>query len=144
ADDLTVYPLTFSWAKFAYHRFTRRRVLENMAAFMPVTHELAQRFGSFGKPSEVIGNGIDLEQFRPAPQVPASDRARLIFVGSPDTPWHGLERVAELARLFPEMPVDIVGETRDGWMRFARGASPPDSLHFHGHLLRTKYAPLLH
>lgn len=134
SDDLTEYPLTLSRAKQLYHRLTRGRVLRPVRAFVPVTHELGARFASFGKPAEVIANGIDLAAFPSAP-LPAPDGPlRLVFIGSRDTPWHGLERVAELGTLFPTATVDVIGTER---------VPAPANVIFHGELPRTKYEPLL-
>lgn len=136
SDDLTEYPVTLSWAKNAYHRATRLRVLRTVSGLVPVTHELADRFSNLQLPAEVIANGIDLSDF---PLVPAPGRGaplHLLFVGSAGTPWHGLERVAELAELFPEATIDVVGLDR-------ASAGGPSNLHFHGALPRAGYAPLV-
>ncbi|MEO5959892.1 MAG: glycosyltransferase family 4 protein [Opitutaceae bacterium] len=136
SDDLTEYPLTLSRAKLAYHRATRRRLLRTIAGFVPVTHELGERFAGFGRPAEVIANGIDLAGFPALPPPDAHGPLRLIFVGSAGSPWHGLERVAELARMFPEVTVDVVG-------RHAPDAIAAPNLRFHGPLLQPRYEPLL-
>lgn len=137
SDDLTEYPLTLSASKVLYHRITRRRVLTAVTGFVAVTRELAGRFAGFGKPTEVIGNGFDFDE-QPAanPALARTERPRLIFVGSAGSPWHGLDRVAELAGLLPGADFDVVGCDRPA------GASPPN-LHFHGRLTRDRYEPLL-
>ena len=134
SDDLHEYPLTFSHAKLLYHRLTRRRVLTTAAGFVPVTHELGRRFAAFGKPEEIIGNGIALDAFTIAPLPGADSPVRLVFIGSRDTPWHGTERVAELGRLFPDAVVDVIG---------AEAVPAPVNVHFHGELPRERYEPLL-
>ncbi|HUG11951.1 MAG TPA: glycosyltransferase, partial [Opitutaceae bacterium] len=136
SDDLAEYPITLSRAKLAYHRLTRRRVLSSVAGFVHVTHELAVRFQPFGKPAQVIGNGIDLDAFAPAPVTVSSAPLRLIFIGSSGTPWHGLERLAELACLLPEFHFDVVGCP-------APPEPQPPNLQFHGALTRVAYEPLL-
>lgn len=134
SDDLKEYPLTLSRAKMLYHRLTRGRVLWPVAGFVPVTHELATRFAGFRKPSEVMGNGIALDAFPHAP-VPAPDAPlRLVFIGSRDTPWHGLERVAEIGTLFPTATVDVIG---------TETVPAPANVVFHGPLPRAQYEPLL-
>lgn len=144
SDDRTEYPLTLSPAKLAYHRLTRSRILTTVSGFVAVTHELGTRFATFGKPTEVIANAITLDEFTPAPPAPTSPM-RLVFVGTAGTPWHGLERIAELARLFPEIAIDIVGCTTRDWQQVTgRAESPPAQLKFHGPLPRADYEPLLH
>lgn len=142
SDDLAEYPLTLSAAKLAYHRLTRRRVLGAVSAFVPVTHELAARFAEFGHPAEVIANGIDLEAFVPTPPTDATNPPRLIFVGSAGTPWHGLERVAELVEICPGFTIDIIGCTAADCPRPTATALPA-ALRFHGPLTRTQYEPLI-
>ena len=134
SDDVTEYPLTFSRAKFLYHRLTRRRLLGSVAGMVHVTHELQVRFAGFGKPSEVIGNGIELGAFKSPPASEAAAPCRLVFIGSRATPWHGLERVAEFGTLFPDAIVDMIGPER---------VPAPANVHFHGERTRAHYEPLL-
>lgn len=143
SDDLTEYPVSLSRTKLAYHWLTRNRILKTVTAFVPVTRELAQRFSGFGRPAEAIGNGIDLAGFTTL-RPPDSSSLRLAFAGSAGTPWHGLDRVGELARLFPDVVCDIVGCTREDW-RAATSSSeePPANLVFHGNLPRSRYEPLM-
>lgn len=136
SDDLTEYPLTLSRAKWTYHRLTRRRVLAAVTAFVPVTRELRARFAAFGKPAEVIANGIELEPVSTAAIRREASATRLVFVGSDGTPWHGLERVAELSRMFPQVGIDVVGCSAPA----AVPASP--AIRFHGPLPRDDYAPM--
>lgn len=134
SDDLTEYALTLSRAKQLYHRLTRGRVLRPVVGFIPVTHELAARFATFAKPGLVIGNGIALDTFPSAPAPAPGAPVRLVFIGSRDTPWHGLERIAELGRLFPDAVVDVIGTER---------VDAPANVQFHGELPRRRYEPLL-
>lgn len=138
SDDQTEYPLTLSPLKLAYHRATRAKVLQAAAAFVPVTRELATRFASFGKPTEVIANSIDLADFSLAP-LPAV-ASSLVFVGSRGTPWHGLERLGEIATLLPQVAIDVIGCGAADWP----GPAPaPATMRFHGELTREHYAPLV-
>jgi glycosyltransferase involved in cell wall biosynthesis len=134
SDDLTEYPLTLSRTKVLFHRLTRGRALRAVAAFVPVTHELAARFASFQKPCEIIGNGIALGAFSIAPLPSLNAAARMVFIGSRDTPWHGLERVAELAALFPDITVDVIG---------TEPVKARANVIFHGELPRVRYELLL-
>jgi glycosyltransferase involved in cell wall biosynthesis len=136
SDDLAEYPLTLSRAKVAYHRLTRNRILRAVAGFITVTNELAGRLAGFGKPGEVIGNGIALADFPLLPPPDSERPPRLVFMGSAGSPWHGLDRVTDLARLIPGMPIDIIGESTPA-------APLPTAIHFHGPLTRERYEPLL-
>ena len=139
SDDLAEYPLTLSRAKVIYHRLTRNRLLRTVTGFVAVTNELATRFAGFGKPCEVIANGIALADFPPLPCPEPGQPPRLVFMGSPGSPWHGLDRVAALARVLPDMPVDIIGRSSpDGTEN-----PSPAIMCFHGILPRDRYEPLL-
>lgn len=143
SDDRVEYALTLSRAKQWYHRLTRSRVLRSVRAFVPVTHELAERLAVFGRPAETIGNSIALDEFTPLPPAPADAPLRAIFVGSPQTPWHGLDRVAELATLFPAIGFDVIGCTFEQWRQITGAVAPaPTNVVFHGSLLRSRYEPL--
>jgi len=145
SDDTTEYALTLSPAKQLYHRFTRTRLLRAVSGFVPVTHELAQRFAPFGHPVCTIANAGDLASFCLLPAPDPAANLRLVFMGSPGTPWHGLDRLSELARLAPELRFDIIGCTVGDWCAEmkTRDSSPPPNLLFHGHLSRTQYEPML-
>lgn len=143
SDDLAEYPLTLSRAKVWYHRLTRKRVLGAVRGFVAVTHELAERFRPFGHATEVIANGIDLAAFAPAPLPPAG-APRLCFIGNTGSPWHGLERMAELATLFPDTTIDVIGWTADQWRDAAPATPPPPNVRLHGMLPRARYEPLVH
>jgi glycosyltransferase involved in cell wall biosynthesis len=134
SDDVAEYPLTFSRAKFIYHRLTRSRVLRAVSGLVHVTRELHARFAAFGKPAAVIGNGIELNAFETAPTPDPSGPLRLVFIGSRATPWHGTERVAELGQLFPDVVVDVIG---------AAPVAGPPNVHFHAELPRDRYEPML-
>lgn len=140
SDDQREYPLTLGRLQNLYHRFTRRRVLAPVRGFVPVTRELAQRFASFGQPSLVVANSIDLDSFSTLAPADTSAPVHLAFLGSPGTPWHGLDRLGELAALLPEATIDIIGCARSEW---DPASAPPPNLIFHGHLTRDRYQPLL-
>lgn len=140
SDDQREYPITLSLLQNIYHRLTRLRVLAPICGFVPVTHELAQRFAGFGQPALVVANSIDLDSFATLPPPDISTPVRLAFLGSPGTPWHGIDRMGELAALLPDVIVDIIGCTRSDWIPTA---APPANLIFHGHLTREHYQPLL-
>jgi glycosyltransferase involved in cell wall biosynthesis len=142
SDDTIEYALTLSRTKRLYHRLTRGRILRCVRGFVPVTRELAVRFAHFGKPAEVIGNSIDLANFRLLPPPDPAKPQGLVFVGSPGSPWHGLVRVGELAALFPCCRFDVIGCTPSGWREAGAGDAPPN-VRLHGPLMREHYEPLI-
>lgn len=142
SDDQKEYPLTLGYLKNLYHRLSRHRVLQAMAGFCPVTHELAERFSEFQRPQKVIGNAISLKLFDLLPIAENSSRLRLAFIGSPRTPWHGLDRLGELASLVPNICIDIIGCELSDYTAVS-SAAPCANLTFHGHLSRARYESIL-
>jgi hypothetical protein len=136
-DDVAEFRLFSRW-KHAVGLASRGLLLRAAAGLVFVTDELAHSpsFASFGKPSVVIGNGIALSEYPEFP-APANDRPRLVFLGHPGTPWHGLDHVVELALSVRDWQFDIVGpaatEIRD----------PPSNVTFHGSLEVQEYAPIM-
>jgi glycosyltransferase involved in cell wall biosynthesis len=144
SDDTREYALTLGPIKNIYHLATRRRVLRRIAGFCPVTFELASLLSSFGAPIKTIGNGIPLSDFVPLP--PAQARTappRLIFIGTEGSPWHGLERLAELADLFPGWSIDVIGISAEAWVKQTNGLVIPPNVTLHGRLNHADYMPLL-
>ena len=142
SDDTFEYALTLGPAKNLYHRLTRRRVLRSVSAFVPVTNELSRIAVSFDRPVEVIANSIGLADLSPLSPAPSDAPPRLAFMGTARTPWHGLDRIAELARLFPDWGFDVVGDDSETWPADQAGPVPPN-LALHGTLSRERYLPLL-
>lgn len=137
-DDLAEFRLQ-SLKRYWLARLTRGLLLRRTAGLVFVTRELAAspRFTRYRRPGVVIANGIDLSSVKPAPPVD-NPQPRLVFLGHPDTPWHGVEHVVELAAAFPEWRIDIVGPALG-----ALSMAPPHNLHTHGPMTSSEYRPLL-
>lgn len=138
-DDLREYRLVLSRPRYLYHRVARAGLFRRARGFIFVTRELetAASFARWRKPSTVIANGIDLSSYPAHPAVP-KPRPRLVFIGSPGHPWHGLDKVLALARACPDWDFDIVGPSR------AQGAEPVSAnVRFHGYLRREDYDAIL-
>lgn len=143
SDDVREYRLTLDPLRVLYHRFTRSRVLRPVAGFVTVTHELGGRFANWQRPTLVVGNSISLADFPSLPAAPSADPLRLIFLGTPGSPWHGLERVVELAQILPEFQFDVVGLDAAAWQKQVPAGPQPENLTLHGNLSRRDYEPLL-
>ena len=89
----------------AWNVLNRRWLFGGSPGVVCVTRELA---GSFGGRVEVVANGADPDAVPTLP-APANERPRAVFVGSPGMPWHGVDRLLELAGALPEMDFDLVG-----------------------------------
>jgi len=142
SDDQREYPLTLGPLKNLYHRLTRHRVLSPILGFVPVTRELARVAHPFRRPVEVIANAIRLDSLPALPAPPPGFPVNLVFIGSARTPWHGLERIGELARIFPQWQFHVVGDDVSIWP-LVSPQPPPPNLTFHGTLPRDRYLPLV-
>jgi Glycosyltransferase Family 4 len=122
-----------------YNEVNRRILLGRAKALVTVTRELSRSpsFTRFRKPTRVIGNGVDLDALRELPP-PANERPQIVFLGSVDQVWHGVDKLGALARLMPDADFHVVGYARQDF-RF----TPPDNLYAHGALARHEFEPIL-
>ncbi|MFP6667571.1 MAG: glycosyltransferase family 4 protein [Pirellulales bacterium] len=136
-DDVSEYRTSMTRRAYLYHRLTRRRLFLGCRGIVTVTQSLADGLRAYGKPTTAVPNGIDLEQFPSLPP-PDNDAPRLAFLGSPNMPWHGVDKVAKLAELNPDWRIDLIGPAASGF-----NSSAPANIHWHGYLDRDQYQPLL-
>lgn len=127
------------WPLALYNRLTRAICLRRAAGFVTVSEELARtpEFARFGKLSKVIPNGYDLTGIVPLP-APANRTPRLVFVGTPNYPWHGVDKLVQFARSYPGLQVDIIG-----YSDLPGGGEPPPNLRLHGYLKSSAYLGVL-
>ncbi|MDQ2982479.1 MAG: hypothetical protein M3R70_00935 [Actinomycetota bacterium] len=121
----------------AFNALNRRLVLGAAAGIVFVTRELAASpaFARYTRRRLVLGNGLDPGGVE-ALSAPANERPRLVFVGTPDHPWHGVDKIADLARRMRGADFDLVGP--DPAM-----AGLPANATAHGLLERESYLPIL-
>ncbi len=126
-------PLRWWWA-----RMTRDLALRLASGIVAVSHEIAAdpSVVRLRRPVTVVPNGVDLEVATPLPPT-GNAQPRLVFVGTPGLPWHGVDRIEELAARFPDWTFDVVGPKPH---ELSRGL-PNVSLH--GSVTRAALAPLL-
>ena len=122
-----------------YNRFTRGILFRRVRGMVTVSRELAESpaFTRYHKPIRVIANGWDLDGF---PQLPAPSNPvpRLVFIGNPGYVWHGVDKLVILARLLPDVHVDIIGYSQ------LPGFAPlPANLTLHGYLALPEYKTVL-
>jgi len=140
-NDLEEYALQLDPIRFLYHRLTRGLLLKSVRGIVFVTGELQRlpAFDRWGKASIVIGNGVALDRFERAP-APARGRPRLVFAGEPGLPWHGVDKIVELARREPGWDFDIVG-LQPGAVDYDLCNVP--NLSFHGYLTGEEYQAVM-
>lgn len=108
-DDLAEYCLR-KGLRCWYNRQTRALLLRGAAGFVFVTHELAAstRFARCAQPRVVIGNGIALTDYGLLPP-PSNADPHLVFMGTAGQAWHGVDKVVQMAELFPQWHFDVIG-----------------------------------
>jgi hypothetical protein len=122
-----------------YNRLTRGILLRRVRGLVTVSYELAESsaFTCFHKPTCVIANGVDLNGFGQLP-APSNEIPRLAFIGSPGYSWHGVDKLVSLAKLVPDVHLDIIG------YEDLPGFGPlPDNITLHGYLPESGYRKIL-
>ncbi len=122
-----------------YNQFTRGIILGNASGHIFANSGLmgTPEFDRFHKESIVLTNGIDLES-TPSYPAPNNTPPHLIFIGTPGMAWHGLDKLVELARTYPDLIIDIVGMSEiDGF------SDLPWNLILHGYLSGAAYESML-
>jgi glycosyltransferase involved in cell wall biosynthesis len=119
-----------------YNDVNRRVLIRRARGLACVTHELAASpsFARFGKPSVVVGNSVDLDAIQPVPVAPRDGPPHVVFLGTRGQPWHGIDKIVELARALPEVEFDVIGYSPDAL------SGAPANVRAHGTLGRREYA----
>jgi glycosyltransferase involved in cell wall biosynthesis len=137
-NDLTQHE-ELGWVYSLYNRFTRGIFLSRIHGLVAVSRELAvsSSFAAYRKPTLVIANGIDLSGLVQLP-APFNKIPRLVFIGSPGNSWHGVDKLIELARLVPDIHLDIVG-----YSELPEYEPLPINITLHGYLTMQNYLTVL-
>ena len=85
----------------------------------------------------MIANGVDLNKFVQLP-APANHIPRLVFIGSPGYLLHGVDKLVTLARLIPDIQLDIVG-----YSQLPNFEPLPENITLHGYLALQEYQNVL-
>lgn len=122
-----------------YNEYNRRSLINAARGIVCVTHELAASVLPFRKPTVVIANGIDVAEICPsAAHIPPRSRPRLVWLGTYNEPWHGLDKVVWLATQMSDCDFFLVGITGE-----ALPQPVPRNIQTHGRLDRAEYDKLL-
>lgn len=139
SDDLLEFKIGPAW-RYHYNRLTRAAFYRRVSGMVSVSYELVQKphFAKFAKPTVVIGNSIELAKYDPLPPH-RNAHPRLVFLGSKGQSWHGLDKLVELADLFPQWQFDIVGLTAEEVEIHAK----QPNITYHGFLPHAAYAAVI-
>jgi hypothetical protein len=126
-------------AQNLYNRLTRGIILGSAAGLVFASRELMELpdFSKYHRPGIVITNSVDLGStpFYPAPN---NTPPHLVFIGTPGMAWHGVDKLVNLAKAFPDLVIDIVGMDKiEGVNRL------PGNLILHGFLQGADYETVL-
>lgn len=124
---------------YIYNRLTRGITLVNSAGLVCVTRELANanEFVKFQKPMIVISNGINISKIKPFPP-PCNVHPRMVFIGTPNMPWHGVEKLIVFANKFPDIIIDIIGYNKIPDIEMT-----PNNIKLHGYLHGERYREIM-
>jgi glycosyltransferase involved in cell wall biosynthesis len=137
SDDISEFRLGNRFRHW-YNYLTRRYIFLNVKGLVFESHQLAglPHFARFGRPYLVIGNSIDLQRFRTSP-APKNADPIIVFIGSANQSWHGIEKIFWLARRFKHWRFDLIGSDPGGLKDI------PANVVCHGFLSRPRYEPLI-
>jgi len=107
SDDKEEYKL-HSHVTDIYNRMTRNFLLKEINAYVCVSNELAEKFSFLNKPIEVIANGIDIQRYKSIKKE-RNKVPKLVFIGTPNQPWHGLDKIKKMADYFSRYQFIIIG-----------------------------------
>ncbi|MCL4639213.1 MULTISPECIES: glycosyltransferase family protein [Olivibacter] len=92
------------------YKWFQQKLYKRCNAFIGVTDEICRQFISYDKKSITIANSIFVTtDLSPLPNLNEDKEAQITFVGSPDCPWHGIDKFIEMARLMPQFQFNLVG-----------------------------------
>lgn len=137
-DDVAI-AASSSRAKAIWARAARGQLLHKVDGAVFMTNELAAspRFSAYQIESIVIPNGIDLDEIGTMP-ANTSGRPRLVLLGHPHSPWHGTDKLLDLAQRRPDWDFDVIGPDEADL-----GAPPPPNLRMHAECTEEEYLPIL-
>lgn len=123
--------------KYYYHMVTRGEILGNAEGIIGVTEEIiaSPNVSKYAKRYTIIPNSIDLSSFNILKKSPSNNEVpTLVFIGTPGQPWHGLDKIEELAR-----------NTRNKLFFHIIGTSGSNDVNikYHGYLDQSQYNNIL-
>jgi glycosyltransferase involved in cell wall biosynthesis len=126
-------------ASQVYEHVSARLILSRVRGIVAVSGEIADLdfVASHGKPTIVIGNGIDVAE---VPELPPTngDPRRVAFLASMGQPWHGVDKIVWLAEQLPDVVFHFIGWAPEDFF-----APPPPNVVAHDVLPREQYEPIL-
>jgi len=107
SDDVNEYKHS-SVLLYTYNKVFRKLFLRTVDGFVSVSRELSEGVKIFKKPRCVIANGISTSEIFVHKRT-ESTRPSLVFIGSPNQKWHGVDKIASMARILTEFDFHVIG-----------------------------------
>lgn len=101
-----------SWLKRRIYFYWKGKVLSNINGLVAVTPDILKHYTQAKVPSITVSNGIDFNKFKVLKSSGNKNVINLVFVGSNNMQWHGLDKVVEMASRFPDWNFLVVGYER--------------------------------
>lgn len=123
SNDISEMNLMNPIKKYLY-LFGRKKILRNVNAILSVSNEIILPYEKYNIPIKVIGNGFQFER-KIQKNTKQLDLINIIFVGTPNLAWHGVDKFIKLAELLPQFQFHLVGPkteekfdnlTSHGWL----------------------------
>ncbi|WML46679.1 glycosyltransferase [Neobacillus sp. PS3-34] len=137
SDDVEESKIHMPFLARKHHLLTRNFLMNNAKGFICVTNELKKKLIKYNKPTITIPNGINSHYIsrKPEQNWNRNVRYQVIFLGSPNQSWHGLDKIISLANQLPEFDFHIVGT--DGLKNM------PNNLKQYGYLKESEYISII-
>jgi hypothetical protein len=132
--------VSYSGIKYFILKMYFKLILKRAAGYIGVTKECL--LGLQSKRSLQVGNSIDFD--RELFQISCSNKSDniCIFVGSPGCPWHGVDKILEIALANPDFIFRIVGYGYDDVAK-CENIKIPSNLEFLGYVTGNEYVNVL-
>lgn len=124
---------------YAYYSFTSKKTFNLIQGACLVTYEMQeslQRYlGAIPFQTEVVPNSINIYKTEKRKKAaPSSTVPKLVFIGTPGMPWHGVDKIVELAsQTINELEFHIIGFYKADYPEAS------DNIHFYGILPKGRY-----
>ena len=125
--------------RFLYYVITRNKIYKDINGFVAVTNEIAilPYIIKWQKPSISIPNSIEIIKYPILKKRSKSKIPHVLFIGTPDHSWHGLDKILDLAKKTEnELFFHIVGMDRQNCHNLS-------NVKFYGHLTKDKYQEIV-
>lgn len=106
SDDTIEYKLHSKLTHY-YNILTRKFLLKKVDTFVSVSSELKKRFLFLNKKILVIANGINVSDYEIG--INTNKKPILVFIGTPNQPWHGMDKIKSMANYFQDFQFYILG-----------------------------------